>query len=96
METDTPETDEQIRNWREAGYTTALLDDFARKLELERDDAIAEATNAVNDIIAVRHQRDQLAEALMEMRYGHTDKAESMAIAALAYLENAKEEARRE
>jgi hypothetical protein len=34
-------------------------------------------------------QRAELAEALREMRYGHTDKAERMAVAALAYLENA-------
>jgi hypothetical protein len=31
-------------------------------------------------------QRDALAEALIEMRYGHTDKAEGMAIEALNYL----------
>ena len=29
---------------------------------------------------------DALAEALIEMRYGHTDKAEKMAVAALKYL----------
>ena len=29
---------------------------------------------------------DALAEALIEMRYGHTDKAEEMAIEALNYL----------
>jgi hypothetical protein len=40
------------------------------------------------DLIETTVQRDRLAEALEEMRYGHTDKAESMAIAALAYLEN--------
>lgn len=31
-------------------------------------------------------QRDALAEALIEMQYGHTDKAERMAVAALNYL----------
>jgi len=31
-------------------------------------------------------QRDELAEALREMRYGHTDKAERMADAALKYM----------
>jgi chromosome segregation ATPase len=31
------------------------------------DDAIVEATNAVNDIIGVRYQRDRLAEALREL-----------------------------
>ena len=39
----------------------------------------------IEELIA---QRDALKEALIEMRYGHTDKAESMAIAALASLEN--------
>ena len=36
----------------------------------------------------LERQRDELAEALREMRYGHTDKAERMAAAALSYLEN--------
>ena len=36
-----------------------------------------------------RIQRDNLAAALAEMRYGHTDKAERMAVSALSYLENA-------
>ena len=31
-------------------------------------------------------ERDALAEALQEMRYGHTDKAEEMAVKALNYL----------
>ena len=31
-------------------------------------------------------ERDALAEALQEMRYGHTDKAEEMAAEALNYL----------
>jgi hypothetical protein len=35
----------------------------------------------------LQKQRDDLAEALREMRYGHTDKAERMAVAALKYLE---------
>ena len=32
-------------------------------------------------------ERDALAEALVEMRYGHTDKAEEMAVKALNYLQ---------
>ncbi len=40
-------------------------------LEQERDDAIAEATNAVNDIIRVRYQRDALLEALEVMASQH-------------------------
>ena len=31
-------------------------------------------------------ERDALSEALIEMRYGHTDKAEEMATEALNYL----------
>ena len=31
-------------------------------------------------------ERDALSEALIEMRYGHTDKAEKMAVEALKYL----------
>ena len=36
----------------------------------------------------MERQRNALAEALIEMRYSHTDKAERMAVAALAYQEN--------
>jgi hypothetical protein len=55
----------------------------------------ADVWNAFEEeIIALAHklerQRDELAEALREMRYGHTDKAERMAVAALSFLENAK------
>lgn len=70
--TDTPETDHL-----ESGLGTAAqmihptLWQFARTLERERDDAIAESINAVNHIIrvalernAVTEQRDRLAEAL--------------------------------
>jgi len=42
-------------------------------------------TKYIKEII---HERDQLAEALQEMRYGHTDKAERMAMDALSYLSN--------
>jgi hypothetical protein len=90
--TDTPETDnheaerDQMQTRASSDYFITL--ELCRKLERERDEAIADAANAVNDIIAVRYQRDQLAAALEEMRYGHTDKAESMAIAALSYMEN--------
>lgn len=39
------------------------------------------------EAIALKIQRDQLAEALIEMRYSHTDKAERMAAKALSYLD---------
>ena len=45
---------------------------FAGKMEMERNEATK--------------QRDALAETLIEMRYGHTDKAEKMAVEALNYL----------
>jgi hypothetical protein len=57
------------------GLTPALAAEmlaFAGKMEMERNEATK--------------QRDALAEALIEMRYGHTDKAEGMAIEALNYL----------
>lgn len=59
----------------------------------ERDNALSDFRQADTDSIRAlqerneaREQRDALAEALMEMRYGHTDKAEEMAIEALNYL----------
>ena len=60
-------------------------------------DAVTGSANVWNafeeEIIALarklERQRDELAEALQEMRYGHTDKAERMAVAALSFLENA-------
>jgi hypothetical protein len=42
------------------GPTESFLGDLQR----ERDEAIAEATNAVNDIIGMKWQRDRLAEAV--------------------------------
>ena len=38
------------------------------------------------ELASVTKQRDALAEALREMQYGHTDKAERMANEALATL----------
>ena len=64
-----------------------------KQLEAERDNALSDFRQADTDSIRALHerneargQRDALAEALMEMRYGHTDKAEKMAIAALNHL----------
>jgi len=52
------------------------------------DDAIVEATNAVNDIIGVRYQRDRLAEALLNLCYGIIhDKSHDMP----EYLSKAKQ-----
>ena len=59
----------------------------------ERDNALSDFRQADTDSIRALHerneargQRDALAEALIEMRYGHTDKAEEMAVKALNYL----------
>lgn len=59
----------------------------------ERDNALSDFRQADTDSIRAlqerneaRGQRDALAEALQEMRYGHTDKAEEMAVKALNYL----------
>lgn len=59
----------------------------------ERDNALSDLRQADTDSIRALHerneargQRDALAEALREMRYGHTDKAEKMAVLALNYL----------
>ena len=65
---DTPET---LAIWTEylSGKRTdeTAIDGF-KMIEMERDDAIAEATNAVNDIIAVRYQRDELLAAIRNLR----------------------------
>ena len=59
----------------------------------ERNNALSDFRQADTDSIRALHerneargQRDALAEALREMRYEHTDKAEKMAIEALKYL----------
>ena len=64
-----------------------------KQLEAERDNALSDFRQADTDSIRALHernetrgQRDALAEALQEMQYGHTDKAEKMAIEALNYL----------
>ena len=44
----------------------------------------AEATQAAEIIAGVVAQRDELLEALQELRYAATDKAEQMADAAIA------------
>jgi ppGpp synthetase/RelA/SpoT-type nucleotidyltranferase len=73
---DTPETDANDEAWAyNMRYDTfnSLMDnplewdEFARKLERERDEAIAEATNAVNDIIGVRWKLNSLAEACQNL-----------------------------
>ena len=71
----------------------ALLKQQIKTLKAERDNALSDFRQADTDSIRALHerneargQRDSLAEALQEMRYGHTDKAEKMAIEALNYL----------
>ena len=59
---------------------------------IERDNALSDFRQADTDSIRALHernearkQRDALAEALQEMRYGHTDKADKMTIESLKY-----------
>ena len=59
----------------------ALMNEMRERLE--RD-----ANQWETQCRVARIQRDNLAAALAEMRYGHTDKAERMAVSALSYLEN--------
>ena len=71
----------------------AELKSLFESSERKRDNALSDFRQADTDSIRAlqerneaRGQRDALAEALQEMRYGHTDKAEEMAIEALNYL----------
>lgn len=63
------------------------------KVRRERDNALSDLRQAHFNFIHALHerneareQRNRLAEALQEMQYGHTDKAEKMAIESLNYL----------
>ena len=49
---------------------TAALEEI-KELNDKLDDAVADATNAVNDIIRMKWQRDRLAEALKSIRAGY-------------------------
>ena len=63
--TDTPETDHlenELGTAAEMSHPTLWA--FARKLERERDDAIAESINAVNHIIQVALERNEAKEEL--------------------------------
>lgn len=68
---DTPRTDEQEMSPRLDIEGTVVSSDFARQLEHELaearkqlEDFEIEATNAINDIVRVKYQRDTLAEVL--------------------------------
>jgi hypothetical protein len=63
--TDTPETD--VAEYYIKGEGNYVRSDISRKLERERDEAVAEATNAVNDIIGVRWKLNSLAEACQNL-----------------------------
>ena len=63
-------------------YKTRLAK--AREAMIQMENEIAElklSLNLRNRVV------ETLAEALIEMRYGHTDKAEKMAVKALNYLQ---------
>jgi hypothetical protein len=85
--TDTPETDANDDAWAyNMQYNTfnSLLDtplewdEFARKLERERDEAIAEATNAVNDIIRVKWERDEARKTVESLTTTSSDLLASL------------------
>ena len=88
MSTPTPRTDEAWAAWAYAGSGMSVH--VGRELERELtaareeikelndklDDAVADATNAVNDIIRMKWQRDRLAEAMQTIIriYENADK----------------------
>lgn len=83
----------KIMNEHSNEVRIALLKQRIQQLEAERDNALSDFRQADTDSIRALHerneargQRDELAEALIEMRYGHTDKAEKMAVKALNCL----------
>lgn len=57
---DTPETDEAVANAECEGDLVMSM----RSMEKRMNDAIQEATNAVNDIISVRWERNHCKQAL--------------------------------
>ena len=50
--------------WQEASKELTAAREEIEELNDKLDDAVAESTNAVNDIIRMKWQRDRLAEAL--------------------------------
>jgi hypothetical protein len=97
---DTPETNAHLGSLANAPDDTAMWLEIGipRRFERERDDAIVEATNAVNDIIVVRSQLEELRAAVRNFRdvqgRHHTEIACKRLFALLP--ENAIGEARRE
>jgi hypothetical protein len=63
FETDAPESLAAWTNFVRDNNMGALIRHMI-SMERERDEAIAEATNAVNDIIRVRHERDEARRLL--------------------------------
>ena len=71
--------------------TPEILSDIVRvtqgRFGKEDIDHLADALlETKQQLSKVRRERDMLAESLQEMQYGHTAKAEKMAIEALSYL----------
>lgn len=68
----------------------SVLPFYKTRLAKARD-AMIQMENEISELklsLDLRNRAvDALAEALIEMRYGHTDKAEKMAVKALNYLQ---------
>ena len=101
MESETPEVDKAAyeATTRTVGKWIVPLAK-AQSLERQRNFANSRADQAELRMIRAKRERDKawaavdmLVSALTEMRYSHTDKAESMAMAALQSLENVQEHA---
>lgn len=86
MESDTPETDAVSDYWLEPGMSgeyEIVKAEFARSLERRMNAEAGAAEHANQQLNEIVRERDKLREALIEMRYSHTDKAERMAVEAL-------------
>lgn len=71
MNSDTPETDAAESKWRElSGQEGFVTDDFARKLERERDEAIQTLQlnrTVVNNLLAERDQLRKVCDELVQL-----------------------------
>jgi hypothetical protein len=95
MKTDTPRTNRFYASFADGECIPnqdewlALCESLESELTAARAEIchmVSENGNMYLEIFIARNQRDRLAEALREMQYCHTDKAERMANEALQSL----------